>query len=152
MTNQKQNQTYYQKHKDEILKKSKERYADNKENRKEYQKKYYHSNIEKERKRSRQYHALHQEEHKIRCRKNDLKRKYSITLEQYNKLYGEQNGCCKICGRHSSKFKNGLAVDHNHRTGKIRGLLCNYCNRGLGKFSDSLEKLEKAVEYLKNND
>jgi hypothetical protein len=55
---------------------------------------------------------------------------------------------CKLCGVHQSDLKVSLAVDHNHNTGKIRGLLCMTCNRALGLFKDSPELLEKAKQYI----
>lgn len=83
-----------------------------------------------------------------------LKHRYGITPEQYSELFHEQNGRCSICGneetaRHNrSKEIQKLAVDHCHTTGKVRGLLCMDCNRGLGKFHDDPERLQKAIEYL----
>lgn len=77
-----------------------------------------------------------------------LKYHYSITLNEYNDMFEKQNGCCKICFRHQSEFKKSLAVDHDHKTGKIRGLLCSHCNRGLGSFYDNVEILKNAINYL----
>jgi len=73
---------------------------------------------------------------------------YGISIEEYNKLFTEQNGCCAICGRHQSEFNLKLAVDHDHISGKIRGLLCNTCNKGLGCFKDDINLLNKAINYL----
>jgi hypothetical protein len=78
----------------------------------------------------------------------ELKRSFGITLKEYNHMFAEQNGCCKICERHATEFKKMLAVDHDHDTGKIRALLCEHCNHGLGKFRDSADLLEKAKQYL----
>lgn len=64
-----------------------------------------------------------------------------------------QNNRCKLCDLEfdfSSK-KTAPHVDHCHETGKIRGLLCNDCNIALGKFNDSVEKLQRAIYYLRNN-
>lgn len=79
----------------------------------------------------------------------NLKLRYGITLEDYNRMLAEQNECCAICSQHRSKFKNRLNVDHCHLTGKIRGLLCTDCNHGIGKLKDSTVLLAKAIEYLK---
>ena len=82
------------------------------------------------------------------------KARYGITPEQYMELFKIQNGRCAICGneetaRHTrSKEVQKLAVDHCHTTGKVRGLLCQDCNRGLGKFHDDPERLRKAIDYL----
>lgn len=78
-----------------------------------------------------------------------LKRKYGITLEIYEKMYEEQKGLCAVCkcvpdGR-------GLVVDHDHATGKIRGLLCVNCNSMLGMSGDKTEVLRNAIDYLEKN-
>ena len=78
-----------------------------------------------------------------------LKRNYNITLEEYNELFNKQNGCCAICGRHQSDLKNKLGVDHNHETGKVRGLLCNQCNLSLGNIKDDIKILYNMINYLK---
>lgn len=80
----------------------------------------------------------------------DLKRKYGITLADYQKLEQVQNFVCAICFK--PKGKRALAVDHNHTTGKVRGLLCSPCNTGLGQFCDNKALLERASEYLKVSD
>ena len=84
-------------------------------------------------------------------RKSNLKKDFGITIEYYEELLKEQNGCCKICKTHYSEFSKRLAVDHDHNTGKIRGLLCLYCNTGLGKFKDSTKLLNEAIKYLEEN-
>jgi Autographiviridae endonuclease VII len=82
-----------------------------------------------------------------KSRESVLKRMYGITLEDYNRMYENQKGNCAICKIHYEV----LSVDHNHKTSKVRKLLCDLCNKGLGAFADSLERLEQAVEYLKKN-
>lgn len=79
----------------------------------------------------------------------DLKKLHGITLENYNKMFSEQEGYCAICGRHQVEFKKKLAVDHSHKTGDIRGLLCQNCNTSLGGFQDDIEILKRAIKYLK---
>lgn len=75
-----------------------------------------------------------------------IKRRYGITLEQYNQLFLKQNGCCGSCGRPDNGNGGNLCVDHNHITGKIRGLLCHFCNMALGNlFGD-----EKGSELICN--
>ena len=49
-------------------------------------------------------------------------------------MYNNQNGCCAVCGKHQSEFKRIFDVDHDHVTGKVRGLLCRSCNTGLGYY------------------
>lgn len=85
-------------------------------------------------------------------RKHHLKSKYKLTLENYILMLKSQNGVCKICGQsETTKYKNRikqLCVDHKHLTGKIRGLLCDNCNRMLGYAKDNIETLKQAIKYL----
>lgn len=86
-----------------------------------------------------------------------LKHKYKITSETFEKLLIEQNFVCYICGKHQNKNlgpggyggQQSLAIDHNHITGKIRGLLCNTCNRALGLFNDNANLIERAANYIR---
>jgi hypothetical protein len=85
----------------------------------------------------------------------DLQRNYGITLEWYREKLKTQNGVCAICSKPETvKIKGktiAMPVDHNHITGKARGLLCTKCNRGLGLFGDSQEILQNAILYLRDN-
>lgn len=86
-------------------------------------------------------------------RKAQFKRKYGITLEDYDNMLAEQDSKCAICrspdiGDASRQF---LYVDHCHDSQKIRGLLCSPCNLGLGAFKDNIEFLESAIGYLKKS-
>lgn len=69
-----------------------------------------------------------------------------FTLAQLDEIYDKSNGKCAICGKVPGR--RNLALDHDHSTGKIRGLLCTQCNAGLGMFKDNKELLKKAIEYL----
>lgn len=84
----------------------------------------------------------------LRQRSYRLKRLFHIDLNEYNRLFQIQGGKCKLCDIHQSSLGVSLAVDHDHTTGKIRGLLCTTCNRALGLFKDSPELLDKARQYL----
>lgn len=77
-----------------------------------------------------------------------LQRKYNIDLEEYNRIFMEQKGKCAICGTHQSELKRALDVDHCHKNNKVRGLLCNSCNIGLGHLGDDIENLKCAILYL----
>ena len=77
-----------------------------------------------------------------------LKRRHGITLREYNKMFKSQKGRCLICDRHQRQFKFRLCVDHDHETGKIRGLLCNGCNRGLGIYQTRKYKYEKYLNRI----
>ena len=87
-------------------------------------------------------------------KKHDLKKHFNMTLEEYNNKMEEQNGVCAICKRKETRIHPAtkktqcLSVDHCHKTGKIRGLLCSNCNIALGNFQDSTEVLKNAVVYL----
>ena len=74
-----------------------------------------------------------------------------MTLEQYGEMLKKQNGTCALCDKTKSNPHKHLCIDHDHTTGKIRGLLCDNHNRALGLFKDSIEDLEKALDYLKSH-
>lgn len=78
-----------------------------------------------------------------------LKQTYGVTAQQYSKILLDQNGVCAVC---QLQDIGNMPLDHNHSTGKIRGILCQKCNRGLGHFKDSPALLRKAAEYLESND
>lgn len=77
---------------------------------------------------------------------SDLFRKLSLTVERYHEMCENQDWRCTICQRVPS---TPLHVDHDHKTNKIRGLLCGGCNVGLGHFGDDTERLQAAIEYLR---
>lgn len=78
-----------------------------------------------------------------------LKERYGITKQDYYNILETQNGQCGICGCDSGDSK--FHVDHCHETGKVRGLLCQKCNCGLGLLGDTVEGLMKALNYMENN-
>lgn len=86
-------------------------------------------------------------------RRYKLKVNFGITLEQYNEMFEQQDGCCAICRETESGVKHGrlidLSVDHDHVTGEVRRLLCGSCNKGLGFFMDSPDLLAAAILYLR---
>ncbi len=86
------------------------------------------------------------EDTQIAKRNNLLKRKYGITLDRYNEFLERQNGGCAICGEPPTT--QILVVDHCHKSGKIRGLLCHKHNSAIGFLNDSPELIKKANEYL----
>lgn len=81
----------------------------------------------------------------------ELKRLYNISIDDYLAMFKDQNMVCKVC-KSECKTKNSLSVDHDHNTGKVRGLLCNRCNRAIGMFEDNPDLLIKAAKYLQLND
>lgn len=80
------------------------------------------------------------------------RRTYGIGLREYEKMFEEQKGLCAICLTEGFDMmdpeKGMIVVDHCHDTGKIRGLLCHNCNRGIGLLQDDPENLKRALEYL----
>ena len=83
---------------------------------------------------------------------DNLKRRYNLTVEDYNNLFNSQNSCCAICGTDSPEMKmyrgNGWVVDHCHASGTVRGILCCRCNLLLGRAKDSIQILQNAIDYL----
>ena len=85
-------------------------------------------------------------------RKSKMKKVYGISIEDYDRMLKEQGGGCAICGVTAPGERTKyFAVDHCHATGKVRGLLCVKCNRGLGLFNDHVQRLQNAAEYLKRS-
>jgi hypothetical protein len=82
-------------------------------------------------------------------RKHLLKKKYGISIEQYDQMLADQDHRCALCLSSEHDARGGrLAVDHDHATGVVRGLLCGPCNTGLGKLGDSVDGLRRAIAYL----
>lgn len=81
----------------------------------------------------------------------NLNKRYGITLDQWNSLFEQQKGKCAVCGRSQSELNCKFHLDHDHNTGKIRGLLCTSCNIALGDFrvdEVGTDILYRAVEYI----
>ena len=88
------------------------------------------------------------EKNKEKIQDTKVKRKFGITLEEKKKLFEEQGSVCAICKCTENKITRDWDVDHCHITGKVRGVLCSNCNRGLGLFQDEQQNLLRAAEYL----
>jgi hypothetical protein len=99
----------------------------------------------KNRKSAVRWYYQNKEKSKENSRKRKLVKVFGISSETYNALFDSQNGLCAICGKSSTKR---LAVDHNHTTGKVRGLLCHRCNTSLGLLDEDLNSIKKMLEYL----
>lgn len=74
--------------------------------------------------------------------------KKGLTPVKFALLWLEQNGVCQICNTKPTKMRKQLFIDHDHKTGRVRGLLCNECNFGLGKFQDNSSLLRNAASYV----
>lgn len=79
-------------------------------------------------------------------------KKYGLTIDDYNRMFEEQNGCCASCGDHQTLFTKRLVVDHNHTTGKVRALLCNGCNTALGLLKEDEQRILNLLEYKRAHD
>lgn len=91
-------------------------------------------------------------EERVRVKKIYHLNKYGMTLEEYEAMVTLSHGQCSICRRDMLGVGCGkMCIDHDHKTGKVRGLLCNECNVGLGQFRDNIECLLSAIEYLRRH-
>jgi hypothetical protein len=138
---------YYLKNKDRICQQVKKYALDNPEKIKKADADKYAKNRIKILKRMRKY-AKSDIGRKVSLR-TQLK-KYGATTELYTRMFNSQGGVCLMCGK-SNENGYRLSIDHNHFTGKIRGLLCTGCNSKLGMV-ENLEFLESAIKYLKEYD
>lgn len=121
----------------EVVKRAKVRNARRKEKRKEYKKTQAGKVANKK------YRTRPEIIERVRRRRLELR--YGITFDEYNKLLKKQGGVCAICG----VYKEGtLHTDHDHKTKKVRGLLCSSCNMAIGLMKDNKEILLKAIKYL----
>ena len=171
---------YYEKNKEQIAARNKEYYEKNKERWLAYRKEYYENNKEqiaaynkkeqvfaRQKEYNKKYYANNKEKNNISCsewyqnNKETVKvfrrfNKHGISSAEYDIMLEEQDNKCKICLTSFADIilKDGrtpIHIDHCHTTNKIRGLLCNLCNVGLGHFKDDPELLIKAADYLKHN-
>lgn len=105
------------------------------------------------------WNSLSKEEKKIHYGRSNAKKeyhknyrletKYGINIDQFNEMYEQQNGCCDICK--TAVPENKIVVDHHHKTGTVRKLLCHNCNVILGHAKEDPNILLKCVEYLRDS-
>lgn len=92
---------------------------------------------------------------KVSSRRGGLKYRFGITPEQYVEMLTEQKGVCALCEQPETVILHGnvkqLCVDHDHKTGKVRALLCGGCNSGLGHFKDDSEVMIRAAAYIRKH-
>lgn len=96
------------------------------------------------------YRETHPKQTPSYKRNAKLKNRYGITAEQWDDLFDSQNRACAICRvpEGPDDIRAQWHTDHNHETGKVRGILCSTCNRGLGQFKDSPELMRLAALYV----
>jgi len=102
---------------------------------------------EKGRKKLYRWRSANPTQRKVQHLRANLMKLYRMTLTEYDAMLSSQDRKCVICGGTNANGKR-LAVDHDHSTGKVRGLLCSHCNTGLGMFRDDVARLRKAIKYL----
>lgn len=132
---------------------------------KKYLSKYYltyyiENRLKISKRKSKKYYKEHLDRRKLRKKRQQIKKqlgksirkKYGMEIEEYYKRFNNQKELCKICSKkEKSRDKRLLSVDHDHKTGENRGLLCHNCNVGLGLFNDNIKTLQKAIKYLKSH-
>lgn len=117
------------------------------EARKRNRQQHYVVNRDRIRKQCAAYYEAHAEE----IRDSHLTYYFGVTRERYDEMLKEQNGGCDICGKTPEENGKRLAVDHDHVTGKVRRLLCKTCNSLLGFAFESVDILQRAIDYLRRN-
>lgn len=145
---------YYLAHREKLLAKGKKYRETHREERSIYGKLYRKVHKEQIRVNAKKYREEHREEIKLYHRKNkkrkkirDMKIYYDLSVDEYNEMLRIQNDRCAICGK--KMLGRFCHIDHCHKTGKVRGLLCHHCNAGIGNLFDDIAILEKAIKYLK---
>ena len=104
------------------------------------------------------WHKKERQKEGVKVKRKDkfLREHYGMTYEKYLEMLKDQNYVCAICGQEETRLSRSkeptmLSVDHCHKTGEIRGLLCAKCNYGLGSFMDNINNLLSAAKYLEKN-
>lgn len=142
-------QAYYQANKDRIKAKSRERYWGNRETilERERRKRLADPDAHKERlKLDYEKYGERRRESARKYARENPGRRYGLTTDQFREIESVQAGLCMICRR-----PQRLSVDHDHCSGKVRGLLCQPCNLGIGTFGDDPKLLRAAAEYLEKH-
>lgn len=138
---------YYHRHREEILAHKKANPPHYTEETRARGREYYTRDLEKKRRQARESHA--------RCRDKRwatrLLKEYGVSAEQYNTILETQGGVCAICGAAPHGKRKRLAVDHDHNTGRVRGLICGRCNVAIGMSGDSPETLRAAAAYIERS-
>lgn len=136
---------YYKKNREKILKRNKDYYNSphGKVKKIESVKKYKAKHVGKFKKYAEEYRS--KPENKDRLKHLNLIRRYRISLDEYQSMYDKQNGLCEVCCTSSERL---LAVDHNHKTGRIRGLLCSQCNLAIGNSKEDVKILKNMIKYI----
>lgn len=137
---------YYQENAEAIKAQVREYTRANKDKISQYHKSYYRENRDELLVTRQIYASGHRDE----IEDYRLRAAYGISLAQYEEMLVAQDGRCRICGSDKADSRGrSLHVDHDHATGRVRGLLCNQCNHAIGLLQDSPERFERAADYLR---
>ena len=149
LTKKQYKHNWYIKNRKRILKERKIYRLKNLKMIKKTKRKYYKKNKKEIIEKTCTYQEMNKDKLNKKRKNFRLKKLYNITLKEYNYLLKTQNGRCAICNGYEKVKNRNLAVDHNHKTNKIRGLLCYRCNVLLGMAHDDINFLYKIIKYLK---
>ena len=112
-----------------------------------YSRRHYAKNPKRRMEVGKAYRQRHPERYKLTVRASNLRRKFSVTIAQYDKMFANQNGCCIIC---KSPLRGNFGVDHDHETKRVRGIACNWCNSYVLAKRNTPEILRLAADYLES--
>lgn len=113
----------------------------------DYNKNYYRNHQEKINKYNREWQKKNRSKLHASCRRHRLKKNFGLTIDQYSQLLEKQNRKCAVCKVFNNSQRH-FPVDHDHVTGKVRGLLCPNCNMAIGMFKENKEIIKAALDYL----
>jgi hypothetical protein len=105
-------------------------------------------------KKAAEYRVRNKEKYLLNQSSNKLKQRYGITMDEYMQTLNKQEHRCAIC-KATTPGQNNIkrfSVDHCHKTGQVRGILCSNCNKGIGLLGDNINILEAAIQYLRNHE
>jgi hypothetical protein len=156
------NERYYSAHKDEVNSRRREKYAKDPDTNLARQKEVYRRDPSQKLASQQAYYAQNKdainarqrmrwatdEEYRTKFNIRNKVRNYGITVEEYLELYKQTDGKCTVCEKRPTK--RALHIDHNHKTGSVRGLLCHHCNTALGLLKEDAEIINKLLAYLKS--
>lgn len=99
----------------------------------------------------REYRKEHKDEIAARKRECAIRNTYGLSIEDVGRIFENQGSSCAICGRDVPTGR-GWQIDHDHKTGRVRGILCHRCNTALGMAKDNPDLLQQAMDYLRKYD
>lgn len=154
MSTKEQQREYYATNPDKFRNKSKKFRENNLESARSSVRKWHKNHPEEVKRLNREsYHRGKLKDPELSKKKNRIRKlwtKYRLTPEKEQQMIAEQDSCCKICRRHIS-IVGRLVPDHNHKTKRVRSMLCNGCNRGLGQFEENVQRMENAIAYIQED-